>query len=275
MEDLREARAATRLRVRGGHQDQVLGAPLRAAQVLGIRVDDVPVAVLLDLIESSVANRERMVVVNANAHLVMLARHRPWLREFFQRADIAFCDGAGVQFAAWLLTGHKPSRHTPPQWIDALAQRLAARGACVFWLGGTTEAAALAAARLAAISGIRTAGVQHGFFDTSAGSEDNDAVVAAINAARPDVLLINMGMPRQEKWLSENWHLLDVGVAITAGALVDHVAGRVRRPPQWVANAGLEWAVRLAVEPRRLWRRYMLGLPRFAALVISEKIRRG
>jgi N-acetylglucosaminyldiphosphoundecaprenol N-acetyl-beta-D-mannosaminyltransferase len=116
--------------------------------------------------------------------------------------------------------------------------------------------------------------VHHGFFDHAPGSAENERVLAAINAARPDLLLVNMGMPRQEAWLAENWHSLDVRVAITAGALVDHVAGRVKRPPAWVADAGLEWAVRLALEPGRLWRRYLLGLPRFAALVAVEKIRR-
>ncbi len=213
-------------------------------------------------------------MVNANAHLVMLARGRPWLRRLFHHADIAFCDGAGVQFAFWLLTGCKPNRHTPPQWIDALAHRVAGLGGTVFWLGGVQATADEAAARLAARTGIRTVGVHHGFFDHAPGSIENEAVLSAINAVRPDLLLVNMGMPRQEAWLAENWHRLDVRVAMTAGALVDHVAGHVRRPPAWVADAGLEWSVRLALEPGRLWRRYLLGLPGFAALVALEKMRR-
>ena len=74
-----------------------------------------------------------------------------------------------------------------------------------------------------------------------------------------------MGMPRQERWLWETFDQLQTGVAITAGALVDHAAGRVRRPPRWVANLGVEWLVRLVREPRRLWRRYLLGLPALAS----------
>jgi N-acetylglucosaminyldiphosphoundecaprenol N-acetyl-beta-D-mannosaminyltransferase len=81
-----------------------------------------------------------------------------------------------------------------------------------------------------------------------------------------------MGMPLQERWLATHWHALNARVAITAGALVDHAAGRVRRPPRWVANCGLEWAVRLAIEPRRLWRRYLLGLPSFGLAVLSELV---
>jgi N-acetylglucosaminyldiphosphoundecaprenol N-acetyl-beta-D-mannosaminyltransferase len=244
-----------------------------ATNVLGVRVDDVSIDALIERVADAVAGGERLIVVNANAHLVMLAQRRPWLRALFDRADIAFCDGAGVQFAFWLLAGRKPNRHTPPQWIDRLADRLAAHHGSVFWLGGSSETARVAAERLAGRAGVTTAGVHHGFFDTAPGSAENEAVIAAINAARPDLLLLNMGMPRQEQWLAENWHRLNARVAITAGALVDHVAGRVRRPPLWVANAGLEWAVRLAIEPRRLWRRYVLGLPKFAALVALQKAR--
>ena len=241
--------------------------------MLGVRVDDVPIATLLDKMETAICGGKRLMVVNANAHLVLLAQRRPWLRDLFDRADIAFCDGAGVQFAVRLLAGWLPHRHTPPQWIEPLAMRLARRGATVFWVGGTTATVEQAASRLQQRTGLRPVGVSNGYFDMAPGSADSEALVAKINEARPDLLLLNMGMPRQEAWLAAHWHRLDVRVALTAGALVDHVAGRVSRPPLWVANLGLEWLVRLAREPRRLWRRYGLGLPQFAALVVLQKAR--
>jgi hypothetical protein len=111
-------------------------------------------------------------------------------------------------------------------------------------------------------------------FDQRPGSADNQALVEHINRAAPDVLFVNMGMPLQEFWLYHHWLLLNVRVAVAAGALVDHAAGHVRRPPQWVANLWLEWAVRLAVEPRRLWRRYLIGLPMFGAVPLREMILR-
>jgi N-acetylglucosaminyldiphosphoundecaprenol N-acetyl-beta-D-mannosaminyltransferase len=255
-----------------------VGIEVRPARVrtdvLGVRVDDMPIPVLLDRIEDAVRTRGRLVVVNANAHLVMLAQNRPWLRRFFAEADIAFCDGTGVQFAIALLTGRRPHRHTPPQWIDEIARRIARTGGTVFWLGGEAEVAQAAAAVFEQRTGLRSVGVQHGYFDATHGSAENEALVAAINEASPDLLLVNMGMPRQEQWLAENWARLDARVAVTAGALVDHVAGRVRRPPLWVSDAGLEWVVRLAIEPGRLWRRYLLGLPRFGALVALQKVRK-
>jgi N-acetylglucosaminyldiphosphoundecaprenol N-acetyl-beta-D-mannosaminyltransferase len=118
------------------------------------------------------------------------------------------------------------------------------------------------------------AGWHHGYFDRTPGSPANEAVIAAINAAHPDLLLLGMGMPVQEAWLDQNWSRLTVPVAITAGALVDHAAGLVSRPPLWVADLGLEWLVRLVIEPRRLWRRYLIGLPQFAWRLAPALLRR-
>jgi N-acetylglucosaminyldiphosphoundecaprenol N-acetyl-beta-D-mannosaminyltransferase len=201
-------------------------------------------------------------VVNANAHLVVLSQRNPWIRALFLKADIAFCDGAGVQLALRLLGGRRAHRTTPPEWIGAVLSALRSE-ASIFWIGGHPDVVAKAASRYEALYGVRTAGIQHGYFDMSARSSEATSLLQRINQAAPSILLVNMGMPRQERWVLENWDDLRTGVVITAGALVDHAAGRVRRPPRWVANLGLEWLVRLVIEPRRLWRRYLLGLPVF------------
>lgn len=251
------------------HRDLVL--PQHSAALLGVRVDDITPDALLDRMVAAVAGRQRLMVVNANAHLVNLARRRPWIVELFQSAEIAFCDGAGVQFATWFKTGRKPARHTPPQWIEPLARWLAAQGASAYWLGGRPGVAEEAGRRLQTATGMRTCRQHDGFFDKTPGSAGNEAVLADIASAGPDLLLLNMGMPVQERWLYDNWHRLDVPVVLTAGALVDHVAGRVRRPPAWVADAGLEWLVRLVIEPRRLWKRYVIGLPVFGFRLLAAE----
>ncbi len=241
----------------------------RRFEFLGLQLDDMDGDAIAAAAASAVRERRSLLVLNANAHMVVLTRREPWLRDLLNRADIAFCDGAGVQFGAWLRNGRKPQRTTPPEWIDRFASQLPV-GASVFWLGGTPEMVERAAGIFAARHGLRTAGVQHGYFDHAPGSADNEALIRRINAASPDVLLVNMGMPLQERWLDHAWHRIDARVAITAGALVDHVAGRVRRPSRWVSNIGLEWVVRLVREPRRLWRRYVLGLPVFGVYVLRD-----
>ncbi|MBV9827133.1 MAG: WecB/TagA/CpsF family glycosyltransferase [Alphaproteobacteria bacterium] len=240
---------------------------------MGIRVDDVSRALIVNSAMSAVERNQRLLILNVNAQLLNLAATRKWLRELFERADISFCDGAGAQLASLLLTGIVPHRTTPPEWIDELAVGLAPRRASVYWLDGSDEMVAQAASNFHRRHGLPIAGYHHGYFDTTVGSAANQKLVDEINAASPDVLLVTMGMPRQEQWLNDHWHLLNARVAVTAGALVDHVAGRAHRPPRWVANLGLEWLVRLVREPRRLWRRYLIGLPVLATRVLRERVR--
>ena len=246
----------------------------RQFELLGVTLHDLTGLEIARKAAAAVSSRTRMLVLNANAHMMMLARKHEWLREKLNSADITFCDGAGVQLGIWLLTGHLPSRTTPPEWIDDFALRLPS-GASVFWVGGAPGVVDLAAEIFAERHELKTAGIQHGFFDHRLGSADNRDLVERINQASPDVLLVNMGMPLQERWLSDHFDLINARVAITGGALVDHIAGVVSRPPRWVSNLGLEWAVRLVREPRRLWRRYLLGLPPFALAVMREKMRIG
>ena len=244
--------------------------PLRSVRLLGVRVDDIPRDAIVDRICDDAAHGRRLLVLNVNAHMLMLARQHQWLGRFLDEADVVFCDGAGVQLASLLLTGTRPHRCTPPEWAGMAARRLAKEGRSVYWLGGQPGVVEQAARNFEAAYAARTVGWQHGFFDQRWGSADNRRIVEQINRAAPDLLFVTMGMPLQERWLYDHWPLLNVRVAITAGALVDHAAGRVRRPPRWVSNLGLEWAVRLAVEPRRLWRRYLLELPAFGAAVLKE-----
>jgi N-acetylglucosaminyldiphosphoundecaprenol N-acetyl-beta-D-mannosaminyltransferase len=99
-------------------------------------------------------------------------------------------------------------------------------------------------------------------------------VIQAINKAQPDVLLVGFGQPLQELWLDEHWDAVNVQAAIAVGALFSYVAGDVRRAPRWMTDHGLEWLGRLLIEPRRLWQRYLIGLPVFFARVLAERLGR-
>lgn len=235
--------------------------------IMGLRLHNLHRRVIAERVIAAVNSDQKMLVVNANANLVVLSQTIGWMSALFLKADIAFCDGAGVQWAIRLLRGRAAHRTTPPEWIGGVLEALGPK-ASIFWLGGSSDAVVKAAQRYEEQYGVRTAGVQHGFFDMAKESAENLALIARINNAAPSILLVNMGMPRQERWLWDNWDRLQTGVAITGGALVDHAAGHVHRPPRWVANLGIEWLVRLVREPKRLWRRYLLGLPVFGLYVL-------
>ena len=243
--------------------------------VLGVRVDRLSVEGLHAEV-ARLARRRGGIVLNVNAHCLNLCHGDEELRRFFAGADVVFCDGAGVRLAARMLGGSLPERITYADWLPRLAALAEERGLSLFFLGARPGVAAEAARRLReSHPGLKIAGVRHGFFDHGAGSPENGAVVAEINAARPDVLLVGLGMPLQERWLMENHHRLDVGVALTGGAVFDYASGRLRRGPRVLTENGFEWLARLLVEPRRLWRRYLLGNPLFLARVLAQRLRGG
>ena len=237
-------------------------APSDIVEVMGLRIHNVHGNVIAHRVAAAALTKQKILVVNANAHFFVTAIKNPWMWTLFANAHIAFCDGAGVQLAARILGAGFIHRSTPPEWIGVTLKQLGPR-ASIFWLGGTQEVALEAARRYEEQYNVQTAGVMHGFFDMAPDSADSLELVERINKAAPSIILINMGMPRQEQWLWDNWHRLNPCVAITAGALVNHAAGLLQRPPRWVADLGLEWLIRLVHEPRRLWRRYLIGLPVF------------
>src|SRR6202011_2227169 len=126
-----------------------------------------------------------------------------------------------------------------------------------------------AAARLHALyPRLDVVGSHHGYFEPD--SPHDDRVVEDINARRPDIVLVGMGTPKQELWVERNGSRLDTEVLWTVGALFDYVSGRVPRAPGWLADNGLEWIFRLAIEPQRMWRRYLLGNPVFISRVLTQ-----
>jgi N-acetylglucosaminyldiphosphoundecaprenol N-acetyl-beta-D-mannosaminyltransferase len=120
--------------------------------------------------------------------------------------------------------------------------------------------------------GLDISGIHHGHFDHTPGSRENEAVVRRVNAARPDILIVGLGMPLQERWLMENRHTIDAGVALTGGAVFDYVSGGLRRGPRLLTDNGFEWLARLLIEPRRLWRRYLIGNPLFLLRVLGQRL---
>ncbi len=243
--------------------------------VLGVGVDRIT-AEGLHAEVTRLVRRRGGIVLNVNAHCLNLLHEDAGLRDFFAAADVVFCDGAGVRLAARMLGDRLPGRITYADWLPRLAALAEERGFSLFFLGARPGVAEEASARLRrSHPDLKIVGVRHGFFDHRVGSTENEAVVAEINAARPDVLFLGLGMPLQERWLMENHRRLDVGVALTGGAVFDYASGRLRRGPRLLTDNGFEWLARLLVEPRRLWRRYLLGNPLFLARVLAQRWREG
>ncbi len=216
----------------------------------------------------------REPVLNVNAHCLNLAYRDTELRRTLNDAPIVFCDGAGVVLGARLLGLPRPDRITYAEWMWSLAGLAAREGLSLYLLGSGPGVAEEAARRLQLRHpALEIAGAEHGYFDKRPGSGENEAVLARISAADPDVLVVGFGMPLQERWLAANRDHLGSGVALAGGAVFDYVSGRARRGPRLLTDNGLEWLARLLLEPRRLWRRYVIGNPLFVARVLRERLR--
>ena len=148
--------------------------------------------------------------------------------------------------------------------VPAICRRCAEEGLSVYVLGGDREAVEEALGKLKVESGkLKVVGVDPAFVKLD---QDQPEIIERINAARPDVLFVALGNPKQEMWMGRNAAKLDVGAMIGIGGTFNFLAGRVKRAPKWMQKGGLEWVYRIIQEPGRLWRRYAYGLVKFSWL---------
>jgi N-acetylglucosaminyldiphosphoundecaprenol N-acetyl-beta-D-mannosaminyltransferase len=251
--------------------------------VLGCRVDavgrDEAVSKIVALANAGAvanANAETLpsaggasaVVVTLGVEMVMAAQRDEEFRRVVNSAALVTCDTIGLLLASRLRGGPLHERVTGVELVGALAARSAAHGDVrMYLLGGGGDTALRAAEALRrAHPGVAIAGARDGYF----GANESDAVVAAIRASGANVLLAGLGSPKQELWLARNLAATGCGVGIGVGGSFDVLAGNVARAPAVFQRAGLEWAYRLAKEPRR-WRR-QLALPRFALAALAEAL---
>jgi N-acetylglucosaminyldiphosphoundecaprenol N-acetyl-beta-D-mannosaminyltransferase len=247
-----------------------------AVEILGVRVDALDVGQVHERIEGIISSGDRGHILNVNVNCLNLAWDRPWLRQMLNDAPVVFCDGTGVQWAARLLGGPVPPRIPYNTWMWQFAEFAAEKDYAFNFLGAKPGVAQRAADKLREHApNVRIVGLRDGYFDRTPGSAENQAVLDDINKSGAHILLLGLGMPMQEAWLLENWPDLKANIALTGGASMDYIAGDLSTPPRWVARFGLEWFQRLLMEPKRLWRRYLLGNPLFFSRVFRQRVGRG
>lgn len=232
---------------------------------LGIRIDEMESQEAIDTISAAWATGHKQRVSFVNAHCVNIASRDAQYRQALAESELVLADGSGVLTGARLLGAPLKHNLNGTDLGPRLCARAAREGRSVFLLGGQPGVAEQAAARLVSLSpGLRIAGIHPGFFKP----EDEAAILAQINAARPDMLLVALGVPRQELWIAQHWEQLDVGAALAVGALFDFLAERFKRAPAWMRRLGIEWTFRLIQEPGRLWKRYLIGNLTFECRVL-------
>ena len=249
-----------------------LPAPSRVT-ILGTPVDTVDLPGALARVASWLDTPEGGLrhVVTVNPEFVMAARRDPRFAAALRASALATADGVGITLAARVLGVPRAPRIPGVELVEGLAG-LRHPGARLFLLGAAPGVADEAAARLL----VRHPAAQIvGVYPGSPAARDWSAIEAQLRAAAPSILLVAFGHPRQDLWIAERraqLEALGVVVASGVGGAFDYLSGRVPRAPQLVRRAGCEWLYRLLRQPWR-WRRQLV-LPRFAALVLLERVRR-
>ena len=245
---------------------------IEKVHLLGTQLSLCDQSELLNAIGQVIAAKKRMIVLSGNVHSFNLAYRYKWLRAFFNQAELVRLDGVGIRLGAWMLGYRTPTRMTWADFAWDLVKYAAPRGYTFFFLGARPGIAEKAAENLrACFPDLRIVGTHHGYFDKMPGSVENETVIEKINAVKPNILIVGFGMPLQERWLMENWNRIDANVALTGGAVFDYVSGELQRAPRWMTDHSLEWLGRLLIEPRRLWKRYLIGNPLFLWRVLKQR----
>jgi len=220
------------------------------------------------------ASRERRtgLVVTPNVDHIVVMQSDMLMKHIYSSAMAVFADGMPI---VWLsrFTGDPPlpERVTGADLLPAVCEAAARFGDTVFLLGGNPGVAAAASNRLCALyPDLRIAGYYCPPFGFDNDESETARTISMINESNADILCIGVGTPKQEKWAYRNLNRFKVGPILCIGASLDFAAGTVRRSPEWLQRAGLEWCWRLAREPHRLWRRYLVRGPRFLKLATRE-----
>jgi N-acetylglucosaminyldiphosphoundecaprenol N-acetyl-beta-D-mannosaminyltransferase len=212
-----------------------------------------------------------LTIVGPNAHLVTLAERDSRFANAMQAADLSVPDGISVVMASRLLRVPIPERVTGGDLMERMCAEAAYYGFRVFFLGGLPGAAVMAAHNLRQrYPGLRICGTCCPRLGFESDPQESQRILRMVNMYEPDLLCVAFGAPKQEIWMQENRGRLRVGAILPVGAAFDTQSGLRRRAPACFQRLGLEWLYRLAAEPRRLWRRYLIGNAQFVILVLRE-----
>ena len=218
---------------------------------------------LMDVLE---AEDKKKLIYTPNSDIAVKAFDDPNFSKILNEADYLVPDGAGLLLAAKILDKPLQERVAGFDIMQKLLKEIADKDISVYFLGGKPGIIDLAVENIKeALPKIIIKGFHHGYLDQSS----KEKVIEEINIKEPDILLVGMGVPLQEKFLNSNFDKLNIKIGLTVGGSFDVIAGEAKRAPIWMQKIYLEWFYRLLQEPKRVGR--MMALPRFLLLIFKER----
>ena len=239
---------------------------LEKVEILGVNVNSLTMAEAVETVKNFIEKGERRLIATANAEMIMRATYDVELKTILNAADLVVPDGAGTVWAAGYLGHPMPERVAGYDLSQELMRLAPSKKYKLYFFGSAPGVADLAKAKAEKwYPGIDIVGTRNGFFS----AEDEQSIIADIKAKRPDILLVALGVPKQEKWLYAHLDELNVPVSIGVGGSFDVMAGVMKRAPLWMQEAKLEWLYRGLKQPSRIGR--LMALPKFVFKVMGSK----
>lgn len=246
---------------------------LERTNVLGVGVSAVNMGRATTVVQSWIDRRERSYVCVSGVHGVMESRRCATLRAIHNDAGMVLPDGMPLVWLLRLAGFRDADRVCGPEFMPRLIEESVARGDRHYFYGGSEAALAALQDRLReSAPGVSIAGAYSPPYRALSREED-EAIVAAINAAKPDVVWVGLSTPKQERWMAATRARLEAPALIGVGAAFDMQAGLIARAPPFLRRTGFEWTYRLFKEPKRLWKRYLSSNPLFVLLIALQKLR--
>ena len=234
--------------------------------LLGIDITSSTMKDAVNILDQNIADNKQCHVITANPEIVMMACKDDDFKDILQSAEFVFADGTGVVWAGRRKGFSVPERVTGFDLTQQLLKLADQKNYSVFFFGAADGVAQKALDNIAEKhQNINFSGCRHGFFCDA----DNDEIIDQINAAAPDILLVALGAPKQEKWVHENRKSLQAKVILCIGGSFDVMAGNISRAPAFIQKLGLEWLYRALKQPSRIGR--LAAIPHFVLKVLFDK----
>lgn len=241
-------------------------------ELLGVSFERATLSSAVTQILDAAKEKRKGLVVTPNVdHIVMLQDDHD-MKLIYDNALFRYADGMPIVWLSKIVKGESlPERVTGADLLIAICEKAAKTNLNIYFLGGNPGIAELAATKLKSkFPGLKISGIYSPPFGFENSQEETSWIINDINARNVDILFIGVGAPKQEKWAAKHSDRLQVGPILCIGAAFDFAAGVINRAPLWVQKSGCEWMWRLASEPARMWRRYLIRDSRFIPLAWKE-----
>ena len=243
--------------------------------ILGVKVSNISNADLLNTLTNCIQQKQKVQVCITPVNSVLAAIKDPQVLNIYNNAEFVLCDGMPVKWASSFLNTPIQERITGLDLLPDLVRLCDKNNFSVFLLGASPGVGdQLKEIIVKQYPNCKVVGVYVPPFMKVFSGEENDKMIAAVNDASPDILLVSLTAPKQDIWIAQNKHLLNASVQVGIGGAFEVMAGLAKRAPKWMQSLGLEWLFRFIQEPKRLFRRYFIEAPLFIPLVIKQKFKR-